>query len=276
MESGTPGLKATAERLDEPRVAREAEGKFPPSAPWRWAPVLPRALRGGSPPSRSRPSAGFPGARRRGRPSEFEESTRRAGSRCCRPPAAKPSKPSPCCNPSRSSLTCPHAGADYPRGRFGDCLRQIAQLIKADVGVEMAFADVGGWDHHVNEVGQRASQGQLANLLANSARRSPPSGATWATAWPTSRWSPCPNSAAPRAKTATAAPTTATPTACSRWAAGSAAARSTAVGPAWQPEQLYEARDLALTTDFRDVLGELVARHMGNPALANIFPSYTP
>ena len=47
----------------------------------------------------------------------------------------------------------PAAGANYPRGRFGDSLQQIAQLIKADVGVEMAFADIGGWDHHVNEVG---------------------------------------------------------------------------------------------------------------------------
>src|SRR5450759_729318 len=59
----------------------------------------------------------------------------------------------------------PGAGADYPRGRFGQALRQIAQLIKNDVGVEMAFADIGGWDHHVNELGARASEGQLANLL---------------------------------------------------------------------------------------------------------------
>ena len=56
----------------------------------------------------------------------------------------------------------PAAGATYPRGRFGDSMRQIAQLIKADVGVEVAFADIGGWDHHVNEVGPKASVGQLA------------------------------------------------------------------------------------------------------------------
>jgi hypothetical protein len=57
------------------------------------------------------------------------------------------------------------AGADYPRGRFGQSLRQIAQLIKSDVGVEMAFADIGGGDHHVNELGPRPSEGVLANLL---------------------------------------------------------------------------------------------------------------
>ena len=40
-------------------------------------------------------------------------------------------------------------------------------------------------------------------------------------------------------------------------------------------EQLYEQRDLDLTTDFRDVLGELVVRHLGNPNIANVFPGYT-
>ena len=56
----------------------------------------------------------------------------------------------------------PARGANYPRGRFGDSLRQLAQLIKANLGVEVAFADISGWDHHVNE---GAVQGQLANVL---------------------------------------------------------------------------------------------------------------
>ena len=44
--------------------------------------------------------------------------------------------------------------------------------------------------------------------------------------------------------------------------------------PGLAEEQLYEARDLALTTDFRDVLGELVAKHLGNPNLKAVFPGY--
>src|SRR5581483_5205811 len=56
----------------------------------------------------------------------------------------------------------PAAGANYPRGRFGDSLRQLAQMIKANLGVQVAFADIGGWDHHVNEGN---TQGQLANVL---------------------------------------------------------------------------------------------------------------
>ena len=56
----------------------------------------------------------------------------------------------------------PALGADYPKGRFGDSLRQLAQLIKANLGVQVAFADIGGWDHHVNE---GATEGQIANVL---------------------------------------------------------------------------------------------------------------
>src|SRR6266566_962640 len=56
----------------------------------------------------------------------------------------------------------PDNGAVYPRGRFGDSLRQIAQLIRADVGLEVAFADVGGWDTHA---GQGNERGQLATRL---------------------------------------------------------------------------------------------------------------
>ena len=61
----------------------------------------------------------------------------------------------------------PENGADYPRTPFGQALQQIAQLSKADVGLEVAFADVGGWDTHVN---QGSSEGQLATRLDDFAR----------------------------------------------------------------------------------------------------------
>ncbi len=56
----------------------------------------------------------------------------------------------------------PDNGARYPRNGLGQSLQQIAQLIKSNVGLEVAFADVGGWDTHAN---QGAAQGQLANNL---------------------------------------------------------------------------------------------------------------
>ncbi|MGA7293454.1 MAG: DUF1501 domain-containing protein, partial [Terriglobales bacterium] len=58
----------------------------------------------------------------------------------------------------------PAANANYPKGRFGDSLKQLAQLIKANLGVQVAFADIGGWDHHVNE---GSTQGQIANVLGD-------------------------------------------------------------------------------------------------------------
>src|SRR5690606_15150687 len=67
-------------------------------------------------------------------------------------------------NPQRYQ---PENGAEYPRSPFGQRLREIAQLIKADVGLEVAFADVGGWDTHVNQGG---STGQLALRLGDFSR----------------------------------------------------------------------------------------------------------
>ena len=54
----------------------------------------------------------------------------------------------------------PQNGATYPGGAFGRSLMQIAQMIKANLGVEVAFADIGGWDTHANQGG---ATGQLAN-----------------------------------------------------------------------------------------------------------------
>ena len=87
-------------------------------------------------------------------------------------------------------------------------------------------------------------------------------------------WSPCRSSAAPRARTATAAPTTATPTSCSSSAGRCTAGKVYGQWPGLDQSQLYEGRDLALTTDFRHVLGEGVQRHLGNKDLATIFPGF--
>ena len=78
----------------------------------------------------------------------------------------------------------PENGAEYPRSPFGQALRQIAQLIKADVGLEVAFAESGNWDHHVNE---GAADGQLADRLDDfSPRHRRARRATSAIAWRTS------------------------------------------------------------------------------------------
>ena len=61
----------------------------------------------------------------------------------------------------------PRNGAQYPKTQFGQRMMQIAQLIKANVGLEVAFADVLGWDTHVNQGG---GTGQLAARLDDFAK----------------------------------------------------------------------------------------------------------
>jgi uncharacterized protein (DUF1501 family) len=170
----------------------------------------------------------------------------------------------------------PAAGAEYPRGRFGDSLKQIAQLIKSDVGVEMAFADIGGWDHHVNELGQTASQGQLAVLLREYGQAL---GAFWqdmgermadVALVTMSEFGRTAHENGNRG--------TDHGHANQMFVMGGGVKGGKVYGkwPGLEKEQLYEGRDLALTSDFRDVLGELVARHMGNPTVAGVFPGYNP
>ena len=76
----------------------------------------------------------------------------------------------------------PADGASYPRSPFGQALQEIARLAKADVGLEIAFAESSQWDHHVNEGG---ATGQIANRLDDFAAASPRSRRISAIAWPT-------------------------------------------------------------------------------------------
>jgi uncharacterized protein (DUF1501 family) len=167
----------------------------------------------------------------------------------------------------------PENGAVYPRSQFGQRLLQVAQLIKAGVGLEVAFADVGGWDTHVNQGG---ATGQLANRLDDFAD-------------------------AIAALVADLGDRMAdvvilTMTEFGRMARqngnggtdhGHAGAMFVIGGsvkggkvygrwPGLAREQLYEGRDLALTTDFRAVFGEVVQSHLGAADASRIFPQFAP
>jgi len=169
----------------------------------------------------------------------------------------------------------PAGGAKYPNGRFGQSLMQIAQLIKAGVGLEVAFTDVGGWDTHVNQVAQTPASGQLANLLANFGqalaafyqdlgdRIADVTVVTMSEFGRTARENGNRGTDHGHANV--------------MFAFGGNIQGGKVYGdwPGLAQEQLYEERDLNLTTDFRDVLGELVTRHLGNSRLANVFPGYT-
>ncbi len=214
MESGTPGVKATGDGWMN-RALPAAEGRPSPVRAVSLGPTMSRSLAGPHAAIALDSIGGFR-VRDTAASHEFEAMYASSNDPLLRATGQETFEAVHMLDTIQKQPYTPAGGAQYPRGRFGDSLRQIAQLIKADVGMEMAFADVGGWDHHVNELGARASEGQLANLLRDFGQAlSAFWKSTLATACPTLPWSPCPNSAAPPTKTATAAPITAMPIACS-------------------------------------------------------------
>jgi len=165
----------------------------------------------------------------------------------------------------------PARGANYPRGRFGDSLRQLAQLIKANLGVEVAFADIGGWDHHVNE---GAVQGQLANVLRDFSQSI---AAFWTDLGDLGEDTVLVTmSEFGRTARENGNRGTDHGHANVMFVVGGPVRGGRVYGqwPGLDQSQLYEGRDLALITDFRRVLGEGVQRHLGNKDLATIFPGF--
>jgi len=167
----------------------------------------------------------------------------------------------------------PEHGADYPRSPFGQSLRQIAQLIKSDVGLEIAFADVGGWDTHVNQGG---ATGQLANRLADFAQ------AIAALALDLGdRMGDVvivTMSEFGRMAKQNGNGGTDHGHAGALFVIGGAVKGGKVHGrwPGLAREQLYEGRDVALTTDFRSVFAEVVSTHLGTSDLHTVFPGFQP
>lgn len=173
-------------------------------------------------------------------------------------------------NPQRYQ---PEHGATYPASQFGRRLLSIAQLIKSGVGLEVAFADVGGWDTHVNQGG---ATGQLAQRLGDF-------GASIA-ALVTDLGDRMQDvviltmSEFGRMARQNGSGGTDHGHAGAMFAIGGAVKGQRVVGrwPGLSLEQLYEGRDLALTTDFRAVFAEVASRHLGATRLDALFPGYTP
>jgi uncharacterized protein (DUF1501 family) len=171
-------------------------------------------------------------------------------------------------NPQRYQ---PEHGADYPRSQFGQRLREIAQLIKSGVGIEVAFADVGGWDTHVN---QGASTGQLAARLTDFSRS--------IGALVTDLGDRMDDivilsmSEFGRMVRQNGNGGTDHGHAGAMFVIGGGVKGGKVHGtwPGLEREQLYEGRDLALTTDFRAVFADVLSRHLGAADLSPVFPGY--
>jgi uncharacterized protein (DUF1501 family) len=274
MESGTPGRKATQDGWMN-RALPPATQKVSPVRAVSLGPVLPRAMRGPAPAIAMQTIDSFQ-VRNAEASKQFEQMYMGAKDPVIQAAGKDTFEAVALLQSIQKQAYTPASGATYPRGRFGQSLQQIAQLIKSNVGVEMAFADIGGWDHHVNEIGPRPSVGQLANLLGEY-------GQALAAFWTDmgDRMSDVvvvTMSEFGRTAKENGNRGTDHGHANSMFVMGGEVKGGKVYGkwPGLEKEQLYEGRDLAVTTDFRDVLGELVTTHLGNPSAKNVFPGYDP
>jgi uncharacterized protein (DUF1501 family) len=166
----------------------------------------------------------------------------------------------------------PENGANYPRSPFGQALKQIAQLTKAGVGLEVAFADLGGWDTHVN---QGSAQGQLATRLADFSQ----SIAALVTDLGERMADTVVLTMSEFGRAVSENGNRGTDhghgNAMMVIGGGVRGGHVYGTWPGLASDKRYEGRDLAVTTDFRDVFGEIVVRHMGVADPKSIFPGYS-
>ena len=167
----------------------------------------------------------------------------------------------------------PANGAVYPNGGFGKSLRQVAQLIKADVGMEIAFVEIGGWDTHVN---QGAANGTLATRLTElggglaalhkdlGAKMSDVLVLTMSEFGRTAR------------QNGNRGTDHGHGTAFFALGGGVRGGRVLGDWPGLATDKLFEGRDLAITTDYRDFFAEACVRHMGvaESELGKVFPGH--
>jgi len=175
-------------------------------------------------------------------------------------------------NPSQYN---PENGAQYPRTPFGNSLLQISQLIKAGVGLEVAFIDTPGlnWDTHTNEGNGRGQLGNLLQQFGNAIaalytdlgpRMDDVLVLTMSEFGRTARENGNRGTDHGHAN--------------AMFVMGNSVRGGKVYGewPGLKSDQLNEGRDLALTTDFRDVFGETAQRHLGSANLTQVFPGYAP
>jgi uncharacterized protein (DUF1501 family) len=276
MESGTPGIKST----DDGWLNRSLRNlpSTPPVSPFRaiaLGPSLPRILSGNEPAVAMNNINDFSVGGKSLKPSPaataFEAMYDHSSDAVLHGTGEETFDAVKMLKTADPGKYTPAPNANYPKGRFGDSLRQLAQLIKANLGVQVAFADIGGWDHHVNE---GAAEGQLANVLGDFSQSI---AAFWTDLGDLGEDTVVVTmSEFGRTARENGNRGTDHGHANVMFVLGGPVKGGKVYGrwPGLDQSQLYEGRDLALTTDFRQVIGEAVTRHLGNKNLAAVFPGY--
>jgi len=274
METATPGVKSTQDGwLNRYLHAREHEAATPFRAV-ALAPQLPRALRGLEPALAIGQISQF--GIRAGQASEmvqspFEAEYAAAAHSVLHSTGREAFDAVKMLKIADPQKYAPDNGAEYPRSAFGQALKQIAQLIKADVGLEVAFAESGNWDHHVN---QGAATGQLATRLDDLARgiaalaRDLGDRMQDVVVLTMSEFG--------RAVAENGNRGTDHGHGNAMMILGGNVRGGKVYGrwPGLSPDQRYDGRDLSVTTDFRSIFSEVVRGHLGLTDTRQVFPRF--
>jgi len=276
MESGTPGVKSTTDGWANRYCQHAEEHRDTPFRAVAFGPQLPRLLAGSAPSLAIDDLRSFglrvPGAAQDKLTRAFESLYQGGATGLLASSAEESFEAIRMLKTTNPTGLSPEHGAQYPRGKLGDSLQQIAQLIKADLGVEIAFADVSGWDTHVN---QGNDQGQLAVRLTELGQAL----AAFATDLGERMADVCVLTMSEFGRTIRENGTNGTDhghaTAMLVLGGNVKGGRVAGKWPGLAPEARFEGRDVAVTTDFRDLFAEILTRHLGARDLAAIFPGYS-
>ena len=275
MESGTPGVKSTEDGWMNRYLHAREHATATPFRAVALAPQLPRSLQGPEPALaigqigqfgiQAGPATGM-------MQTSFESEYAAAADAMLDRTATEAFDAVKMMKTADPAKYQPEHGADYPKSAFGDALRQIGQLIKADLGLEVAFAELSGWDTHVN---QGASVGQLAGRLDDLSRsiaalaRDLGDRMDDVVILTMSEFG--------RAVAENGNRGTDHGHGNVMMIVGGHNVRGGKVYGRWPglaPEQRYDQRDLAVTTDFRSVFAEVVRAHLGVTDTGRIFPGF--
>jgi uncharacterized protein (DUF1501 family) len=264
MEAGTPGVKSDSGWLNR-ALARAPENPSPLRAV-AISNELPRTLRGTSDAVALNDISSFQ-VGTAGTSGLLEQMYAASSDPRLRTPGNGAFEAARVIDGFRKQPYTPVNGALYV-GQFGQRLMQIARLIKSDAGVEVAFADIGGWDHHSNEAPQLGTLAREFALSLAAFVRDLGDRIEDVIIVTMSEFG--------RTAEENGSGGTDHGHGNVMMVLGGRVQGGRVYGrwPGLEPQQLFEQRDLAVTTDFRDVLGELVQVHLGQHP-ADVFPRHT-
>src|SRR5579863_3719 len=274
MESGTPGVKSTRDGWLNRYLHDKEHQNASPFRAVALAQQLPRSLQGSEPALAIGQLNQF--GIRAGRGSDlvastFESEYSQAADAILNATGREAFDAVKMMKTANPSAYSPENGAEYPRSGFGDAMRQIAQLVKSDLGLEVAFTELGGWDTHVQQMQPAQLPARLDDFGKGLAAFATDMGDRMADVVVVTM------SEFGRAVRENGNRGTDHGHGNVMLVMGGPVKGGKVYGrwPGLEPNQLWENRDLAITTDFREVFCEVVTGHLGATDTSRIFPGFT-